>query len=63
MTEYAPLGRLLCDPPSLLIETFMRRINETEDDVDIVLLTGDMIGHNLAVEPGHDEPELYEKLL
>jgi len=62
-TDYAPLGRLLCDPPAILLESFIRRINETENDVDVVLLTGDMIGHTLSVEPGNDKPELYEKLL
>ena len=41
----------------------MRRLNETEDHIDVVLLTGDMIGHNFAVEPNKDEPVLYEKLL
>ncbi|CDW83200.1 UNKNOWN [Stylonychia lemnae] len=63
-SDYAPLGRLLCDPPADLIESFMRRINETEGQVDVILLTGDMIGHNLAVNPGvTDKPELYQKLL
>eukprot|EP00347_Sterkiella_histriomuscorum_P018186 403346462 len=60
---YAPLGRILCDSPALIVEGFIKRISELKEPIDYLLLTGDMVGHTLSIELyEEDQPELYAKL-
>ena len=62
--DYAPLGRIYCDPPAALIEAFLKNINQTETKIDALILTGDFIGHSMPIEPEDpDQPELYQMLL
>jgi hypothetical protein len=61
--NYAPLGRIKCDSPELLVEKMFKKLNETEGQIDALLITGDMVGHSLSIELT-DKPDPYlNKLL
>ena len=49
---FAPLGRVLCDAPDQLVETLFKKLNQTEGKIDALMITGDMVGHALSIEPG-----------
>ena len=49
--EYAPYGRIGCDSPIKLLESFLQKINQSEaSTLDILFLTGDFVGHGLSLE-------------
>jgi hypothetical protein len=41
-----------CDSSELLYERFLRKINLEDPDVDVVLISGDMISHDVTLKPG-----------
>jgi predicted phosphodiesterase len=45
--SHAPLGRLFCDPPAVLTESFMKKI-ALEEKPDVLIVAGDIIGHKLT---------------
>ena len=51
---YAPYGRIGCDPPPLLLEKLLQRLNQTDGQIDILFLPGDFIGHSIPIE--QDQP-------
>jgi len=46
-SDFAPLGRSFCNPPALLFETMIKRLKQIRvgDRIDVLFLTGDLIGH------------------
>ena len=41
----------------------MKKINQTEGNIDYLLLTGDTVGHYVSIKrPAPDKPELYSHL-
>ena len=68
----ALLGRIGCDPPKALIETFLQKLNRSmgvddgsgdSDPVDVLFLPGDFVGHKVSIELNEpDNPVLYQLL-
>lgn len=46
--SYAPLGRLFCDPPPRLANDFLEKLALEEPDLDVLLVTGDIVGHKIS---------------
>jgi hypothetical protein len=44
---YALYGRIKCDSPQLLVETFLQLLQQ-EGDIDILLTKGDLVGHSIS---------------
>ena len=61
----APMGRYGCDPPQVLIETMIQRMNDEYGEPDVVLITGDLNAHNtsMVVNAPLDENATYSLLL
>ena len=51
--ETAVLGRFECDPPYILVDYMLTRFSESFGDVDVLLVTGDHVAHDIA--PDLDE--------
>jgi hypothetical protein len=49
-SSYAPLGKLYCDPPWDLTEAAIQRLKLEAPDVDLLFITGDIVGHTYAQE-------------
>lgn len=48
----APLGRLGCDPPLALFESFLQQMKDTESQqLDFILMPGDFVAHGIPLEP------------
>jgi predicted MPP superfamily phosphohydrolase len=45
-SQYAPLGRLYCDPPQILTQAFIQKV--ASDSPDLLVITGDIIGHTYS---------------
>ena len=60
----APLGRMGCDPPLVLFERFAKRLNESEPDLSVLFLPGDLVGHSLIINVDQPWNEgNYEKIM
>lgn len=46
--DTAPLGRLYCDPPQDLTEAVVQKLKLEAPDLDILFVTGDIVGHTYA---------------
>ena len=48
----APLGRLGCDSPPILVEYIFELFKQKteEEPVDLIIINGDLIGHGVAIE-------------
>ena len=46
--DYAPLGRLNCDPPQDLTEAAIQRLKQEQPNLDLLIVTGDIVGHTYA---------------
>lgn len=42
------MGRYGCDPPVVLLEQMLTRMNEKFGKQDVILLTGDLVAHHLS---------------
>ena len=47
------LARYGCDPSPEFIDMIFQRFNESFGEMDVILLTGDMVGHDM--DPERDE--------
>ena len=59
------MGRLGCDAPKILVKTMLELFEKVNSDepVEYILLTGDIIMHKLALSPGEeDDPARYNLL-
>lgn len=46
------MGKLGCDPPLQLLESFLQQIKDTEgQDLDFILIPGDIVAHGVPLEP------------
>jgi hypothetical protein len=51
LDQPAYFGQFGCDPPELLVRRmFERLIFENPNGIDVILLTGDFVGHLLPLE-------------
>lgn len=60
----APFGRYNCDPPYSILETFLKLIGEEE--IDILLVPGDFVGHFIAGDPfdaAYGDRDILKKIL
>lgn len=48
--EDAYFGRLHCDPPHKLVETAFQKMNADHDQIDFILVPGDLIGHSISLD-------------
>ena len=48
----APLARFDCDPSSTLVDYMLTRFTESFGSVDVLLVTGDHVAHELAPDLG-----------
>lgn len=60
---YAPLGKLYCDPPQLLFETFVKKLKLVEPDIEVLFMTGDFVGHEIPIELNEPDNSYYYQLL
>ena len=51
----APMGRYGCDSPSELIETMLDEFIISHGKQDVIVLTGDFSGHNVAMDYPYDQ--------
>jgi hypothetical protein len=53
-SRYAPLGRFFCNPPQILFEMLLKKMKLLQPDLNVLLITGDFIGH--FTNNDRDEP-------
>lgn len=53
--ETAPIARIGCDPSSTLVDYMLQRFNEAFGSVDVLLVTGDHIAHDIAPDLGEEK--------
>ena len=39
------MGRYGCDTPAVLIETMLEELDSSHGDLDVIIMTGDYVGH------------------
>jgi predicted phosphodiesterase len=62
--EYAPLGRLYCDPPQQLTEYMIKKLKLEQPDLDVLIITGDIVGHTYSQDlNGPYNPASYATLM
>jgi predicted MPP superfamily phosphohydrolase len=44
--ERAPVGRMFCNPPQILVERMIEKI--ASEKPDVVIVTGDFVGHKIS---------------
>ena len=44
-SDTAPMGRYGCDTPAVLIETMLEELDSSHGDLDVIIMTGDYVGH------------------
>ena len=47
-SQTAPIGRINCDPSTTLVTYMLQRFNEAFGEVDVLLVTGDHVAHDIA---------------
>ena len=47
-SQTSPIGRLDCDPSETLIDYMLQRFKKVFGEVDVLLVTGDHIAHDIA---------------
>ena len=57
---FAPFGRLYCDPPQALTESFLQKLQG--ETPDVLIVTGDVVGHDFSQYYPSYDPALYETL-
>ena len=63
-SAFAPLGKLFCDPPQDLFEAMLQKLTFERPDLDILVVTGDIVGHTFSQDvKGNFSEKLYETLL
>ncbi len=63
-SDYAPLGRFFCNPPERLFWHMLGKINQLQPKLDVLFITGDIIGHNKNNERGDPyDPEKYNTIM
>ena len=63
-SNYAPLGRFFCNPPQALFEMMLKKMKLVKPDLNVLLITGDFIGHFTNNERGEPyDPERYVTLM
>ncbi len=50
LDQPAYFGQFGCDPPELLVRTMFEKMNYDHDNIDVILLTGDLVGHAISLE-------------
>jgi hypothetical protein len=47
---YAPIGRLFCDSPKILIDRVLQTLQEQhkKERLDFILITGDLVAHTIS---------------
>ncbi len=61
---FAPLGRLYCDPPLDLADAFFQKLQLEQPDLDILLVTGDIVGHTYSQDLNQNFSEkTYDQLM
>ena len=58
--DIALFGRIGCDPPELLLDRFLQRLNESEKP-DILFMPGDFLGHAIPLPSNNNDTELFAK--
>ena len=48
--EYAPLGRVFCDSSYDLAESMIRKLKLEAPDSEVIVITGDIVGHGYSQE-------------
>ena len=46
----AYFGRLGCDPPARLVEMMMDKMSSENQELQVILVNGDHVGHGIALE-------------
>ena len=49
-TQEAKFGRFGCDPNDLLISNILNKMTK-DYEIDVLLINGDLVGHEIAVKP------------
>ena len=49
--QYAPLGRIFCDSPPQLVDSMLEKLQREAPDLDVLFVTGDIVGHGYAQDP------------
>ena len=63
-SAFAPLGKVYCDPPQDLLEAMLQKLNIERPDLDILFVTGDIVGHTYSQDvKGNFSEKLYETLM
>ena len=44
------MGHYGCDPPEILIDTMFDEFNGSHGKQDVIILTGDLVAHHIAME-------------
>ena len=57
------MGRYGCDSPKILIETMLNEFDRTHGKQDVIVLTGDFIGHHTAKKYPDPAQDLYALVL
>jgi 3',5'-cyclic AMP phosphodiesterase CpdA len=50
LPQPAYFGQFKCDPPELLVRTMFDKINFDHENLDVILLTGDLVAHAISLE-------------
>jgi hypothetical protein len=56
---YAPLSRYGSDANEELVRSMYQRFNIKFGKVDVILISGDHVGHGISVKDGSDDPVSY----
>ena len=59
-SEIAPIGRINCDPSPTLVDFMLQRFNQAFGSVDVILVTGDHVGHGISPHLGSETPAAFE---
>jgi hypothetical protein len=61
--EYAPVGRIFCDSPPVLVDSMLDKLQRDAPDLDVLFVTGDIVGHGYAQDlPVPYDPAKFETL-
>ena len=63
-SAYAPLGKIYCDGPYDMVEGMFQKLNLEIPDLDILFVSGDIVGHTYAQDvKGNYSQKLYDTLM
>lgn len=63
-SEFAPLGRMYCNPPELLFEKMIEKMKTLRPNLQVLFITGDFIGHHTNNKRGEPyDNKRYDRLM